>query len=282
MLVLDVDVDAAASSAGDSDSERLREATMKEVEDVLRARLASVGRVLVARHGPHQLTVRLPRGADPEAISRLLSRSGAFELSIVDDEATAKLRELALPEGVRLETERFADRQAFFLAGSDADALLAAHRSAVPPARVVRLGDSQPRAGDRELRTYLVHAEPGLTGSAIDEADVEMTGGMPDVQVALRFDADGAKALERITAGNVGRRLAILLDGRVSSAPVIQEKISSGVAYVALGAPGPIEEELADAKALAAVLRSGALPVSVTVAAIDANPPPPTAPSTGR
>jgi len=75
--------------------------------------------------------------------------------------------------------------------------------------------------------------------------------------VLISFNSEGAKRFEKITGENVGKRLAIILDEKVFSAPVIREKISGGVATI----EGRFTIE--EAKELAAVLRAGALPAPV-------------------
>ena len=77
--------------------------------------------------------------------------------------------------------------------------------------------------------------------------------------VAIAFDSVGAGAFDRLTAANVGRRLAIVLDGVVYSAPVIQERISQGRAQIT----GSFTLE--EATDLAIALRAGALPAPVEV-----------------
>jgi preprotein translocase subunit SecD len=77
--------------------------------------------------------------------------------------------------------------------------------------------------------------------------------------VSLSFDARGARLFERITEANVGKRLAIVLDNNVYSAPVIQEVISGGKAQIT----GRFTME--EARDLAIVLRAGALPAPVKI-----------------
>jgi preprotein translocase subunit SecD len=72
--------------------------------------------------------------------------------------------------------------------------------------------------------------------------------------VSISFNATGARIFEEVTGANVKKRLAIILDNTVYSAPVIQEKISGGNAQIT----GTFTTE--DAKDLSIVLRSGALP----------------------
>jgi preprotein translocase subunit SecD len=82
---------------------------------------------------------------------------------------------------------------------------------------------------------------------------------MGEPYVSLSFDARGARVFERITGDNVGKRLAIVLDDKVYSAPVIRDKISGGKAQIT----GAFTMD--DAKDLAIVLRAGALPAPVKI-----------------
>ena len=79
------------------------------------------------------------------------------------------------------------------------------------------------------------------------------------IHVALEFNSRGGSIFERITGDNIGRRMAIVLDGKVYSAPVIQSRISGGKAVIT----GNFT--LAEAQDLAVVLRAGSLPAPVTV-----------------
>jgi preprotein translocase subunit SecD len=78
--------------------------------------------------------------------------------------------------------------------------------------------------------------------------------------VAFTLDSRGARTFEEITSENVGRRLAIILDGKIDSAPVIKSRIPGGRGII----EGNFSIE--EAKDLAIVLRSGALPAPVNIA----------------
>ncbi|MDE1970569.1 MAG: protein translocase subunit SecD [Patescibacteria group bacterium] len=100
-----------------------------------------------------------------------------------------------------------------------------------------------------------------LTGKYLTRAslDFDKTTFQPTVQ--LQFNSEGAKLFGDITARNVGRRVAIAIDGNIISAPVVQEKISGGTAVIS----GNFT--LDEAKKLAANLNAGALPVPITLIA---------------
>ncbi|MCS6893191.1 MAG: protein translocase subunit SecD [Deltaproteobacteria bacterium] len=92
-----------------------------------------------------------------------------------------------------------------------------------------------------------------LTGDHIHKASVELTQSEGSV-VAVQFDVEGAKEFAKITRENIGRNLAIILDGVIYSAPQIKTAITDGNAIIT-GLRHPQE-----ARELAVVLRSGTLP----------------------
>ncbi|MDL2313478.1 protein translocase subunit SecD [Desulfovibrio sp. OttesenSCG-928-C14] len=106
--------------------------------------------------------------------------------------------------------------------------------------------------------TIIVEREPVLTGEYIETAFIDYDNlGRPGV--GLRFNRRGADIFSRVTEENVGRNMAIILDGKVHSAPVINEKISQGRASIS----GSFTQE--EATDLALVLRAGSLPAPVQV-----------------
>ena len=105
----------------------------------------------------------------------------------------------------------------------------------------------------------LVRKRAVLTGDTIKTARVNFQSQQGGAYVSLSFDNRGAQIFDRVTAENVKRRLAIVLDDTVYSAPVIQERISGGEAQIT-GSFTP--EEASD---LAIVLRAGSLPAPVKI-----------------
>jgi preprotein translocase subunit SecD len=115
-------------------------------------------------------------------------------------------------------------------------------------------------------RTYLLKRRAELTGDLIRDALAQPDqgqGAMGGWYVGLQFTDAGGKIFENITGANIKRRFAIILDNRIESAPVIQDRIGGGHARITLGSNDP-EKQLADARKLELVLRSGALPAPIT------------------
>ena len=117
-----------------------------------------------------------------------------------------------------------------------------------------------PVTGRPSSVTYRV--EPGVIMAGDVIADARHRPGQfgESPYVAMTFDSRGARIFERVTSESVGRRLAIVLDGKVQSAPVIQERIGGGRAVIT----GSFT--LDEARDLAIVLRAGALPAPVNMA----------------
>ena len=112
--------------------------------------------------------------------------------------------------------------------------------------------------GGRE--PMLIAKEASLTGDLLVDAKTEFSSrGFGEPYVSLTLNAKGAQIFANVTATNVGKRLAIVLDGKVVSAPVIREAIPSGQAQIS----GNFSVE--QANDLSVILRAGALPAPVVV-----------------
>ncbi len=117
------------------------------------------------------------------------------------------------------------------------------------------MGKSEP--GSPYIPVYLVNKEPELTGETIVDARQQISSGLSaggQFEVSLTFNDKGARIFSRVTGANIGKPLAIILDKRVQSAPVIQTKIRDGRARIT-GL-----NSLEEARDLAIVLKAGALP----------------------
>ena len=100
----------------------------------------------------------------------------------------------------------------------------------------------------------------GLSGKQLQKATVDFQQGQSlnnQVVVRLQFDSDGTKLFSQITSANVGKPVAIFLDGQILSAPTVQNAITDGTAIIT----GNFTVQ--QAKDLATRLNSGALPVPI-------------------
>lgn len=97
-----------------------------------------------------------------------------------------------------------------------------------------------------------------LTGSDLKDAKAQVSQGNQAV-VGLEFSDEGGKKFADLTARNVGKKIAIELDGEVLTAPVVQEAITGGHAQISGS------RNVEEAEHLAILLRSGSLPVKIEV-----------------
>jgi protein-export membrane protein SecD len=103
-------------------------------------------------------------------------------------------------------------------------------------------------------------AETGLTGKNLKSASVQFKSqGLSEPEVSLKFDDEGTKLFAEITKKNIGKRVAIYLDGEIITAPTVQSEILNGEAVVT----GSYTVE--EAKALVKRLNEGALPVPISL-----------------
>ncbi len=116
-----------------------------------------------------------------------------------------------------------------------------------------------PKTGRKAKIPYLLKRRTLLTGEYITDARVQIDSQYNEPYVSLSFNARGARLFERITGDNIGKKLAIVLDDNVYSAPVIRDKISGGRAQIS----GSFTMD--EAKDLAIVLRAGALPAPIKI-----------------
>jgi len=247
----------------------------------------------IKRKQNNQIQIQLPGFKDPEKATELLGRTGQLEFKIADDDSAALdplraelapcpveggVTRLPLPEGGCWSTEGVETpngrRQATVLLANRRDQLEAAiERHAKPRiSREQELGIGEGQVGEglareRFYKTYLLRSKTELTGDYIASArvgqDQSSTGGNRPV-VAFGMSPEGARLMEKLTTANLGRRMAIVLDNKVESAPVIQGRISNS-GQITLGSGRNYQETFEEADAISVVLSAGALPAPVTI-----------------
>ena len=176
----------------------------------------------IQREGEDRILIQLPGVKDPERIKQLLGKTAKLTFHLVDPSASA------------------ADAQA----------------GHVPPGDVLLPGLEKDT--ERGLPAYYVLKKRVVVGGErLTDAQPTVEQGRP--VVSFRFDTAGGKRFGDATRDNVGRQLAIVLDGKVISAPVIREPILGGNGIIS----GSFTTQ--EANDLALLLRAGALPAPLTV-----------------
>ncbi|UZJ37641.1 protein translocase subunit SecD [Prosthecochloris sp. SCSIO W1103] len=115
------------------------------------------------------------------------------------------------------------------------------------------------RDGETFYDLFLLKKTPELTGGVITEAKATFGASALQPEVTMRMNSDGTAKWARITGANIGRQIAIVLDGAVYSAPVVESKIPGGSSVI--NGIDSIEE----AQDLEIVLKAGALPAPVRI-----------------
>ena len=205
----------------DEAATRIRKMAVDQALETIRNRIDQFG-VSEPEIRPQEndrILIQLPGIKDPKRAIALIGKTALLEFKIVDDEHTVD-------------------------------------KNNIPPGDEILYKKVE---GSAEEIPFLLKKRSLITGQYITDARVQIDTRTNDPYVSLAFNSRGAKLFERVTGENVGKRLAIVLDNKVNSAPVIKSKISGGRAVI----EGRYTME--DARDLAIVLRAGALPAPVEI-----------------
>jgi len=264
--------DALVLRLKDTQVNAFKQDSVEQAMLVIRRRIDKwgVAEVDVRTLGTDSIQISLPGRQDPDQAKELIGTTAQLEFRVVDDESTffqdLHAKTPPPPEsGITLTTEEGRPQ----LKSTDRVALLEyAKAGGVPANREVLLeckANAIKKGACDAYLTYLVDKEVPLTGESLSSADARF-GERGDPEVIVTFDASGARDFASLTEKNVHKRMAIVLDDNVNSAPTINEKIPGGTARITLGRSSSKSHEdlLKDATNLALVLKAGALPAPVT------------------
>jgi preprotein translocase subunit SecD len=271
--------------------EEVRDYALRQGIETIRGRVDKLGvsEPTIIKKGT-DIIVELPglKPADFERIKSIIGRTAQLEFKIVDDGPTDYMKKIAglvpkrdakAPLGptdidVRPEawTEEDSGKQHedLYLRSKSREALQKfvaglTGENAVPSdheigyEEIVGRGEEGEQTPDRYWRTYYLHKRAALTGEYLANADQTWDQNTSRPEVAFEFDHQGAAISERMTGDNIGRKMAIILDEKITSAPVIKSRIGAR-GRITLGSYGDPFQLQQEAKDLVAVLRSGALP----------------------
>lgn len=203
---------------------RIKDFSVRQGVETIRNRVDQFGvaEPTIQRQGENRILIQLPGIKDPERAKALIGKTAQLEFRMLDEQADPTK---PLPEGDEVLYQQRVD----------------------------------PKTGQEQKTPYVVRKQAALTGDLLSIAEVRLSPDTGEPYVSVEFNKVGAKVFGDLTAANVGKRLAIVLDGNVHSAPVIREKIPSGQAQIT---GGFTPEEARD---LAIILRAGALPAPVKI-----------------
>jgi len=227
----------------ESDAARIKESAVSQALETIRNRVDQFGvaEPLIQRQETDQILVQLPGIKDPQRALDLIGRTAQLEFTLLDEESPVWSK---LPAFVPVGQEETIVKEISPQLAADDELLF--ERETVKD------------TGDVRKRPYIVKRIPALTGDLLTDARVSI-GQFNEAYVSITFNSAGAQLFKKVTTDNVKKRLAIVLDNTVYSAPVIQEPINNGRAQIS----GSFTTQ--QANDLAVVLRAGALPAPVTI-----------------
>jgi preprotein translocase subunit SecD len=267
--------------------DQIRDTAIQQARETIQNRVDGLGmREASVTAQSTDIIVEVP-GADQAAFDRIrdiISKTARLEFQIVDDENNFVDTLTDLPAGITKQTEYVSAGvnkpqvpSSYLVAdGKDARKRLTDYieslknANKVPDDHEFLIGEADyvegetKKPGESQYRTYLLFGRAEVTGQAIEDAYVAndpQQGGKP--YVAITFNSQGAELFGELTGRNVKRRMAIVLDDVVASAPVIQTEIGGGHCQITLGGFRPYNEILNEANDLVLVLKAGALPVPI-------------------
>jgi preprotein translocase subunit SecD len=227
----------------EAEGKRIKDSAINQALETIRNRIDQFGvaEPIVLRQGLKQIVVQLPGVKEPKRARDLIKETALLEFKMLDEDNQAKFD---LP--ARIPKDREAD-------------VLKQVEGKLPEGDQILFERGVDKDTGREYRIpYLVKKRVMLTGDVLSDAKVSI-GQFNDPYVSITFDAKGGREFDRITGDNIKKRMAVVLDNTIYSAPVIQDRITGGRAQIT----GNFSMQ--EANDLAIVLRAGALPAPLKI-----------------
>jgi preprotein translocase subunit SecD len=227
----------------EAEIKRIKDSAINQALETIRNRIDQFGvaEPLIQRQGLKQIVVQLPGIKDPKRAKDLIKETALLEFKMLDESSKLSME---LPQRIPKGKE---------------EEILKQFTPRLPEGDEILFERVVEKDTGRDYRIpYLVKKRVMLAGDVLSDARVSI-GQFNEPYVSVTFDAKGAREFDRITAENVKKRMAIVLDNTIYSAPVIQERISGGRAQIS----GTFTMQ--EANDLAIVLRAGALPAPLKI-----------------
>ncbi|AAS11175.1 MULTISPECIES: protein translocase subunit SecD [Treponema] len=220
LVIIKADLDAAISADGASSDTIAdsKKAAMTLAMDTLRSRIDKFGLTdpVIRRQGDDRIYIEMPGAADADKINSIIMGRGILAFHIVDDEATQAFREYYRNNP-----------------GKTFDADYNLLNPEIIPEDCMVLGVYHKDAygiDERDDREpfLVVKKQAGLEGKHLVSVDTSTDQRSNNPLVNFSLDAEGAKIFAELTTNNVGKRLAIVSDNKIKSAPNLKEPITGG------------------------------------------------------
>lgn len=229
---------AATSEGGDvtlvtlamktAEAERVQKFAADQALETIRNRIDEFGvsEPDIRKQGENRILIQLPGITDTKSAKDLIGKTATLQFRLVDEDSDVR---------AALETHAPAGSELLYLVRKD------------------------PATGAESSTPMLIKKRVLLTGDSLTDARVLFDNMANEPYVSIEFDRKGGHIFSKVTGDNINRRLAIVLDDTVYSAPVIRTKIPGGQAQITGGFT------MDEARVLAIALRAGALPAPVKI-----------------
>jgi preprotein translocase subunit SecD len=241
---------------------QIEEQSVGKSIEVIRNRIDEFGvtEPEILAQGNDRIVVQLPGVRDIERAKELIGKTAKLEFKMVNDTISPQVMmgwlDKANKAGI---TYKKGDRFSEYLKKMNEFV-----KADLPEGHELAFEKKTNLATGEEANIpFVVETVAKINGDDLSDARVQIDQQKNEPYVSMDFKAAGAKRFEDATGANIGRRMAVILDGNVYSAPVIQAKIGGGHAQITLGGGINFNKTMSEAKDLALVLRAGALPVQL-------------------
>jgi len=182
----------------EQDIQERKDKAVAQALETIRNRIDQFGvsEPVITRQGADQIVVQLPGIKDPQRAIELIGRTARLEFKLVLDDVSPTSG--TIPEDAEVLVERIVDKA----------------------------------TGAVTETPMVVKKKALITGDLLTDAQVRIDSQFNQPYVSIEFNALGARLFDQVTAANVNKRFAIVLDNTIYSAPVIRERISGGSAQI--------------------------------------------------
>lgn len=218
----------------------------------------------ISRQGSNRVLVQLPGMADAERAKQLINTTAKLDFAIVEErdpsEIQAWIAEAEKAGGYSLGGKTDGSQLKY----TDYVARLNKDIAAKLPEKTQVLFEKAENAQNLEAGRipFLVRTDTNLSGDSLTDAFVSY-GQYGQPEVALRFNGMGAARFKALTGSNINRRMAVVLDRVIKTAPNIQTEIGNGEAVITLGGGRNRDKSIEEAQMISTALRAGALPAEL-------------------
>lgn len=222
-----IDMVDLQAKLGKTLNETEKQVRLDQAITIIRERInqSGVAEAEVRKGGLDRIVLQIPGAADKEKAENMLTQVGYLEFALVNDDQTK--------QGLALRGKR------------------------IPGYRLLQMVSG--KTGETITQNLLVKEQSEFDGTYLTSSNVELGQQLQGPQVTLQFNNKGAKLFASVTRKNIQKRLAIILDNKIVSAPNIQQEIPGGRAVIS----GQFTFE--EAKQLSTILNAGALPAKIEI-----------------